>query len=182
MMNFICSVGKLSTRQHEFYDVTINYLIGRDLTIKEPSRYPHQKRKNLLYRHSCRPCRVSDAREQESAVSLNVNRFLSVVDFRFMTSQIPCHASPNTQAARNDVSMCRFWMDLEQDVGSRHNRRLPMVYCWQLTLSTGPKKIGHSLKLALIVERLILAGWAIFQNVTGNANLAMSSLSMILRF
>ena len=182
MMNFICSVGKLSTRQHEFYDVTINYLIGRDLTIKEPSRYPHQKRKKPSLSSFLPALQGSDAREQESAVSLNVNRFLSVVDFRFMTSQIPCHASPNTQAARNDVSMCRFWMDLEQDVGSRHNRRLPMVYCWQLTLSTGPKKIGHSLKLALIVERLILAGWAIFQNVTGNASLAMRSIRVILRF
>ena len=48
--------------------------------------------KNLLYRHSCQPCRVSDAREQESAVSLNVNLLLSVLGFRFTTSQIPCHA------------------------------------------------------------------------------------------
>ena len=33
-----------------------------------------------------------------------------------MTSQIPCHAYLHAQAARNDVSMCRFWMDLEQEV------------------------------------------------------------------
>ena len=58
--------------------------------------------KNLLYRHSCRPCRVSDAREQEPAVSLDVNPFLSVLGFRFTTSQIPCHALPNAQAARDD--------------------------------------------------------------------------------
>ncbi len=56
--------------------------------IMEPLIYPHQKRKNLLYRHSCRPCRVSDALEQESAVPLNVNLFLSVLGFRFTTSQI----------------------------------------------------------------------------------------------
>ena len=136
MMNFICSVGKLSTRQHEFYDVTIHYLIGRD---KGTFEIPSSKTKNPSLSSFLPALQGSDAREQESAVSLNVNRFLSVVDFRFMTSQIPCHASPNTQAARNDVSMCRFWMDLEQDVGSGHNRRLPMVYCWPSTLSTGPK-------------------------------------------
>ena len=48
--------------------------------------------KNPLYRHSCLPCRVSDVREQEPAVSLNVNLFLNVLGFRFTTSQIPCHA------------------------------------------------------------------------------------------
>ncbi len=48
--------------------------------------------KKPLYRHSCQPCRVSDAQEQESAVSLNVNLFLSILGFRFTTSQIPCHA------------------------------------------------------------------------------------------
>ena len=37
-MNFIYSVSKLSTRQHEFYYVTINYLIGRDKgTLEIPS-------------------------------------------------------------------------------------------------------------------------------------------------
>ncbi|MCG8391107.1 MAG: hypothetical protein MJA30_36490, partial [Cytophagales bacterium] len=51
-----------------------------------------QNKKNLLYRHSCQLCRVSDAREQESAVSLNVNLFLSGLGFRFTTSQIPCYA------------------------------------------------------------------------------------------
>ena len=60
--------------------------------IERPVRHPYQKQQNLLYRHSCRPCRVSDAREQESAVSLNVNLFLGVLGFRFTTSQIPCHA------------------------------------------------------------------------------------------
>ena len=45
---------------------------------------------------------MSDAREQESALSLNVNLFLTVLGFRFTTSQIPCHAWPNAQAARND--------------------------------------------------------------------------------
>ncbi len=58
--------------------------------------------KDLLYRHSCRACRVSDAREQESAVSLDVNLFLRILGFRFTTSQIPYHAQPNAQAARND--------------------------------------------------------------------------------
>ncbi len=29
---------------------------------------------------------------EESALSLNVNYFLSVLGFRFTTSQIPCHA------------------------------------------------------------------------------------------
>ena len=71
--------------------------------------------KNLLFRHSCRPCRVSNAREQESAVSLNVNLLLSVLGFRFTTSQIPCRAQPNAQAARNDVPIFGFWMDLVQD-------------------------------------------------------------------
>ena len=34
-------------------------------------------------------CRASDAREQESAMLLKVNPFLSVLGFRFTTSQIP---------------------------------------------------------------------------------------------
>ena len=64
-------------------------MIGRYLTIKKSLRYPHKNEKDLLYRHSCRPFRVSDAREQEPVVSLNVNFFLSVLGFRFTTSQIP---------------------------------------------------------------------------------------------
>ncbi len=53
--------------------------VGKNKTIG----YPHQKQKNLLYRHSCRPCRVSDVREQESVVSLNVNLFLECTGFSF---------------------------------------------------------------------------------------------------
>ena len=59
--------------------------------IMKPVEYPYQKRKKPLYHHSCRPCRVSDVREQESAVSLNVNLLLNVLRFRFTTSQIHGH-------------------------------------------------------------------------------------------
>ena len=90
--------------------LTFNYLINKNLTIRKPIGYPHQKRKKPLYRHSCQPCRVSDAREQESAVSLNVNLFFECTGFyvsrfrRFSRSDPngACHAYPNAQAARND--------------------------------------------------------------------------------
>ena len=32
--------------------------------IERSVRHPYQKQQNLLYRHSCWPCRASDAREQ----------------------------------------------------------------------------------------------------------------------
>ena len=57
-------------------------------------------------------------REPESAGSLIVNvLFANALGFRFTTSQIPCHAWPNAQAARNDVLRYGCWMDLEQGVG-----------------------------------------------------------------
>ena len=66
--------------------------VGKNKTIG----YPHQKQKNLLYRHSCRPYRVSDVREQESVVSLNVNLFCVYWVFvsrlhRFLVTPSPTH-------------------------------------------------------------------------------------------
>ncbi len=51
--------------------------------IERSVRHLYQKQQNLLYRHSCRPCRVSDAREQESAVSLDVNPLFGCTGFSF---------------------------------------------------------------------------------------------------
>ena len=42
----------------------IQLLDRQEFNKKWPVRCPLQKRKKNLYRHSCRPCRVSDAREQ----------------------------------------------------------------------------------------------------------------------
>ncbi len=66
---------------------------------------------------------MSDTREQEPTVSLNVNLFcvhwVFVLRLRRFPSSDPvgaCHAQPSAQAARNDVFEYGFWMDLEQHV------------------------------------------------------------------
>lgn len=97
--------------------------------IKKSVRHFYQQHKKLLYRHSCWPYGVSDVREQESTLSLNMNLFLNVPGFRFTTFQIPCHTQPNTQAARNDDQKKEERKKYLINKPSRHSGRGMCVGC-----------------------------------------------------
>ena len=103
---------------------TYNNFVNRDLTVNEPLRYPHQKRKKPSLSSSL-PCRVRYAREQGSAVSLAANcspceptGFPSddFTDSLSRASQRTGRKGMTMLESKDDVPRYGFSMDLEQNL------------------------------------------------------------------